>query len=115
MYQLWHNPRCSKSREALAYLQQQSTPHQIFLYLEASPSAEDILAVCAKLDQPITTMIRGKEDLFKILGLSLTDERTQEEWAEILAEHPKLIERPILVGEKKAAIGRPLDNIKAMV
>lgn len=115
MYQLWHNPKCSKSREALSYLQSQSVRFEVFLYLESTPTVQTILAVQQKLGLPITAMIRSKEALFKELGLSLKDQCSDEAWAEILAQNPKLIECPILVSETKAAIGRPLENIQAMV
>tara|TARA_R110002167_G_scaffold172691_1_gene370955 strand:- start:296 stop:649 length:354 start_codon:yes stop_codon:yes gene_type:complete len=111
MKSLYHNPRCSKSREALAYLQTTNTQFEVVEYLKTPLSSEAILEIPRKLGLPVSKIIRTTEALFKELALSINDQKSDQAWAEILAANPKLIERPILVTEKSAAIGRPLENI----
>ena len=110
MITIWHNPRCSKSRETLALLREK-TDEQILerLYLEDAPSAVDIRVTLAMLGVPAFSMMRPKEALFKELGLSR--ETPEEELVAAMAAHPKLIERPIVFKGKRAAIGRPPEKV----
>ncbi|MDA7742126.1 arsenate reductase (glutaredoxin) [Francisellaceae bacterium] len=115
MNTLYHNPRCSKSRETLAYLQTTDINFEVIEYLKNPPSTEMLLEIGKKLQLPISKIIRTKEALFKELALSINDQKSDQAWAEILAANPKLIERPIFVTEKSAAIGRPLENIISLI
>jgi len=108
---IYHNPRCSKSRSALGLLEKNGADFEIIEYLKTPPTATQLAELCQKLDVGPTAIIRSQEALFKELGLSLTDERSPQEWFEILAANPKLIERPIVVNGKQAVIGRPPERV----
>jgi len=111
--EVYHNPRCRKSREALAYLKERNVEPEVIEYLKEVPSAEDLKKVLAKLDMPVEKLIRKEERVFKekFKGKDFT----REEWIEIMRENPKLIQRPIIVNRKKAVIGRPAENIDQII
>lgn len=108
---IWHNPRCSKSRQTLSLLQDAGTDVEIIEYLKTPPSAAAILQAAAGLNRPVADLVRSQEALFKELGLSLKDARADADWAKLLAEHPRLIERPIVGIDGRYALGRPPENI----
>jgi arsenate reductase len=108
---IYHNPRCTKSRQTLALLHDNGVEPNVVLYLETPPSQQELLTIARQLGRSPLEFTRTKEPLFKELGLSKKDERTDEEWAGVLAANPKLIERPIVVSGDKAAIGRPLEDV----
>jgi arsenate reductase (glutaredoxin) len=112
---LYHNPQCSKSRAALEYLQSTNRAFTIIEYLKTPPSTTEVLELCAKLNTRPLALIRAKDKRFHELGYTTGGERSHEAWAEILSKNPQLIERPILIIKGKAAIGRPLENIIALV
>ena len=101
---IWHNPRCSKSRETLALLEDEGHEVEERLYLVDMPTENEILDVLEKSGLKPSQLIRRKEALFKELGLASADE---DALLIAMVEHPKLIERPIVLAEDKAAIGRP--------
>lgn len=107
--EIYHNPRCRKSREALSYLEEAGHDITIIEYLKDSPSRADFLKVLAKLNLGPQALLRKGETLFKekFKGMNFND----DEWIDIMLEHPKLIERPIVIRGNKAVIGRPLDNV----
>ncbi len=102
--ELWHNPRCSKSRAALALLEAQRCPFTLRLYLEAPPTREALAAVIQALGLTPRSFLRRKEDAFKTLGLA---EASEEACLDAMVAHPVLIERPVLVAGDRAALGRP--------
>ncbi|ANS44170.1 arsenate reductase (glutaredoxin) [Serratia inhibens] len=108
---IYHNPRCSKSRETLALLEQHGVTPEVVLYLETPPSAEELKKLLKELGfSSARELMRKKEDLYK--ELKLADETLSE--AQLLAamvENPKLIERPIVVKGSKARIGRPPEQV----
>ncbi|MBP6562497.1 MAG: arsenate reductase (glutaredoxin) [Neisseriaceae bacterium] len=111
---LYHNPRCSKSREALAALQALGHTPEVVLYLETPPDAATLADVVHKLGLPARALLRTKEAEYAELGLadaSLDDARL----IAAMVAHPKLIERPIAIVGNRAAIGRPLDAILALL
>ena len=112
---IYHNPRCSKSRQTLALLKENGIDPTIIEYLNTPPSAKELKTICEKLRLEPTQIIRTKESLFKEMGLSLKDDRTNDEWFEILAANPKLIERPIVVKGNKAVLGRPPENVHDLI
>lgn len=114
MITLYHNPRCSKSRDALALLEQHGQPFQIIEYLKTPLSATEIAALLNKLGLPAREVIRHKEDEFQQLGLA-NPGITEQQLLQALASHPRLLDRPIVVIGDKAAIGRPLANITAIL
>lgn len=103
--QIWHNPRCSKSREALKLLEEQGKEIEIFKYLDEALDEAMIKALLLKLDIDAIDLMRTKEDKFKELML----DKVGDEGVLIRAmvRFPKLIERPIIITENKAIIGRP--------
>lgn len=114
MFQIWHNPRCTKSRQALQVLQEKKVDFEIFEYLKTPPSEEDIEDILIMLDKRPIEITRTKEDLFQELELSLDDE--DEVIIKALSKNPKLIERPIVIkNNEEAVIGRPSENILALL
>jgi len=109
MMTIWHNPKCSKSREALKLLEDKNGSFEVVKYLDTPPSREEIVALLKKLEISARELMRTKEDLYKELQIAkITDE---SELIDMLAEHPKLIERPILIEENRAVIGRPVEKV----
>lgn len=110
---LYHNNRCSKSREALAWLQQHNASLTVVDYQQNPLDEAQLRDLANKLGvTSVREMMRVKDDLFGELGLTNADEATL---LHALAQHPKLLERPILVHGERAAIGRPLSHIQALL
>ena len=106
---IWHNPRCSKSRNAVALLEENGVEAEIVKYLETPPTKEEIVEVLKMLGISARELMRTKEEIYKELGLKdVTDE---DSLIAAMVEHPKLIERPVVIKDGKAAIGRPIENI----
>ncbi len=106
---IWHNPRCSKSREALQILQESNSKIEVVKYLQSNPSKKEIQEILSKLDLSARELMREKEDIYK--ELNLKDELDEEKLIEAMVEYPKLIERPVLIKGDKAIIGRPTSKI----
>jgi len=105
---IWHNPRCSKSRQTLALVEAKGEV-TVRRYLENAPSLQELTEVQALLGLPVIDMMRPKEALFKELGLSKSDDNATLLAA--MAENPKLIERPIVLADGKASLGRPPEAV----
>lgn len=108
---IYHNPRCSKSRQTLAILDDRGVDYDVIEYLQQPPSAAELKKILKMLNKTPLEIIRTGEKLFKELGLSKKDERPDDEWIKIMVENPKLIERPIVVSGAKAAMGRPPEDV----
>jgi arsenate reductase (glutaredoxin) len=108
---LYHNPRCSKSRMAAEYLKENNVSHEIVEYLNNTPDLQTLDQICTLLGKEPLEIIRTKEKTFSELGLSKEDQKSRDEWLKIMVDNPVLIERPIVVANNKAAVGRPLENI----
>ncbi len=106
---IWHNPRCSKSRQALALLDARGVDVTVRRYLDDAPSLEELRAAQAALGGAARDMIRAGEALFKELGLSADD--PDEILLQAMAAHPKLIERPVAFSGGRAVIGRPPERV----
>ena len=106
---IWHNPRCSKSREALRLLEAQGKSVEIYQYLDEAPSREEIKSLLLKLGIGARDLIRTKETIYKELGLK--DVEDEEMLIAAMSEHCKLIERPIVITDTKAIIGRPPERV----
>ncbi len=113
MIVIYHNPRCSKSREALAFLEAQGQPFQVVDYLKTPLDLATLNSIAAKLQQPVRELVRSKEPEFKALGLDNAD-ITEQQLLLAIARHPRLLERPVVVKDNQAAIGRPLAQIAAL-
>jgi arsenate reductase len=110
MIKIYHNPRCSKSRQGLEILENSRKQFEIIKYLENIPSKEELSSIIKKLQiQPIE-LVRKNEAIWKenYKGKELTD----SEIVTAMIQNPKLIERPIVINNGKAVIGRPLENIQ---
>ncbi|CAI8938900.1 putative oxidoreductase YfgD [Pseudomonas sp. IT-347P] len=107
---LYHNPRCSKSRGALELLEARGLTPNVVRYLETPLNAAQIKALLGKLGISVRQLLRSGEDEYKMLQLA--DESLSEaQLIDAIAQHPKLMERPILEVGDKAVIGRPPENI----
>ncbi len=113
MIEYWHNPRCSKSRAGLALLEENGAKVEIRKYLDDAPSAEDIRAAQKRLGIPAIEMMRTGEKRFKELGLSKTT--PEDALIAAMAANPILIECPLAISGDKAAIGRPPENLLALL
>lgn len=108
---IYHNPMCSKSRGALTLLHANGYEVEEIRYLETPPDAEELDRLCQLLNCQVTDIIRTNEVLFQAMGLNVNDERDHQAWLEILSNHPKLIQRPIVVIGERAVIARPSENV----
>ena len=108
---IFHNPRCSKSRQTLALLQARDVHVEVVRYLENPPDSASLLELCRLLDREPLAICRTGEARFRELGLSKDDSRSAAEWAAIMAANPILIERPIVVIDGRAAMGRPPEAV----
>ncbi|MDR6714771.1 arsenate reductase [Pseudomonas hunanensis] len=107
---LYHNPRCSKSRGALELLEARGLAPTVVRYLETPPDAATLKALLGKLGITPRQLLRSGEDEYKALNLA-NPALSDGELIEAMTQHPKLIERPILVAGDKAVIGRPPENV----
>lgn len=108
---IYHNPRCSKSRQTMALLEEKGQQLEVVEYLKAPPTKEELDWICTALNIEPLQLMRTKEATFKELGLNKKDQRPREEWLTFMSQHPILIERPIVIYNEKAALGRPPENI----
>ncbi|WP_429020836.1 arsenate reductase (glutaredoxin) [Aeromonas allosaccharophila] len=107
--QIYHNPRCSKSRETLALLEQRGIAPDVVLYLEQAPSEDEIRNLLSLLGfSDPRQLMRTKEDLYKELGLA---DVSGDALVSAMHQHPKLIERPIVIKNGQARIGRPPEQV----
>ena len=109
---LWHNPRCSKSRQALKLLEEAGQMPKLRLYLKEPPTAEELQVVLTKLGMGPADLIRSGERIYKDLGLAGVSE------AELLAAmitNPILIERPIAINGDRAVVGRPPEQVLGII
>ena len=111
---IYHNPRCSKSRQTLEILNKQNVDTEIILYLETPPSAEEVTSILQKLGLSSRDIIRKGEEEYKLLNIK-DQSLTENELITFMSENPKLIERPIVVKDDKAIIGRPPENVLSLL
>ena len=110
MVDIYHNPRCSKSRQTLALLEEKGVTPNIIEYLKTPPDAETIKTLLSQLDMPARDLLRKTEDIYKELKLS-DKSLSDEQLIKAMAENPKLIERPIVINNNRAKIGRPPEAV----
>ena len=113
MITIWHNNRCSKSRNAVCLLEDKNVQAEVFEYLKKPPSAEQIKDILTKLGVEPEVLVRKGEEIYKTeyKGKALT----YDQWIEAFVKHPVLIERPIIIKGDKAVIGRPIENIDTLL
>ncbi|WP_019960311.1 arsenate reductase (glutaredoxin) [Woodsholea maritima] len=108
--EIWHNPRCSKSRETLALLRQHAIEPKVRLYMEEKASVEDIRTVLGQLGfEDARQLMRTKEAAYKDLGLGEVSD--QDALIQAMHDEPKLIERPIVIHRARAMLGRPPERV----
>ncbi|NEN23382.1 arsenate reductase (glutaredoxin) [Cryomorpha ignava] len=108
-YQIYHNPRCSKSRQTLQILRDNGVEPTIIEYLKDTPTAKELKKILTKLHLKPKDILRTGEQIYKnqFKNMSFTD----AEWIDIMVENPILIERPIVLKGNTGVIGRPPDNV----
>lgn len=108
--QIYHNPRCSKSRQTLQLLNEQGIEPEIIEYLKNPPSAEKLEEILTMLDIEPRQLMRKNEAEYKDNNLNDTS-LSRQDLIDAMVQIPKLIERPIVLANNKAAIGRPPENV----
>lgn len=113
MIQIYHNPRCSKSRQGVELLENSNQEFEIIKYLDSPPTISELKEIIQKLNISPIELVRKNEAIWKenFKGKKLND----DEIIEAMINHPKLIERPIIINESKAVIGRPKENINSII
>lgn len=107
---IYHNPKCTKSRQTLALLEQRGIAVHVVEYLKTPPSAAELDAILERLGLEPRALMRTKEDAYAQLGLAAA-ELTRAQLIAAMVAHPVLIERPIVVNRTRAAIGRPPERV----
>ena len=113
MLKIYHNTRCSKSREGLALLEESGKEFEVINYLDTPPSYIELAAIIGKLKIAPIELVRKNEAIWKeqFKGKNMSD----EELIQAMVENPKLIERPIVILDNEAVVGRPPENIKKLL
>ena len=111
--QIWHNPRCSKSRNGLNILKENKIEVEVVKYLDTPHTQEEITNLLKMLGMSARELMRTKESIYK--ELDLKNENDESKLIQAMVENPKLIERPIVIKEGKAVIGRPIENIMKLI
>lgn len=113
MIKIYHNPRCRKSREGLQILEESGKEFEVVKYLDTPPSYIELAAIIGKLGYHAIDLVRTNEQIWKdnFKGKDLTD----EEIIQAMVDNPKLIERPIVIHDNTAVVGRPPEKIKEVL
>jgi arsenate reductase len=115
---IYHNPRCSKSRATLALLQEQGIEPTVVEYLKHPPVAAEIKALLRKLGLKAEQLLRKGDESYQALAVEngwAGKELTETQWVDVLAKHPALIERPIVVLGDSAVLGRPPEQVLTLL
>jgi arsenate reductase len=110
---VWHNPRCSKSRNGIRYLEEKGVEYEVRRYLDEPPTPEEIRTLLKKLGMTARELMRTKEKLYRELGLAEVEE--ERKLVEAMAEHPRLIERPVVIRGDRAVVARPETKIDELL
>jgi len=109
---IWHNSRCSKSRNAFNYLKDKNIEFEVVEYLKKDISLDELREVLSRLNMKPSDLVRKKEAIYKELGLK---DASEEELLSAMVQNPKLIERPIVDNGKVAVVARPLEEIEKVI
>jgi len=113
MISIYHNPKCSKSREGLSVLENSGKDFKKILYLEEKLTKKELAAILKKLNIPPIDLVRKKKSIWKE---NYNDRNfSDQEIIKIMVENPKLIERPIVVNNDSAVVGRPTSKITEII
>ncbi len=112
-YTIYHNPRCSKSREALELLREKGIEPKVIEYMKDVPTEREMEMILMKLNMKAEKLVRKSEAIYKerFKGLKLNE----HEWVRVMRENPNLIERPIVIKGHKGVIGRPIEKLKELL
>ncbi len=112
-FTIYHNPRCTKSRETLRLLQDNGIEPRVVEYLKTPPNAAQLKTLISQLGIKPEQLVRKGEEVFKTkyAGQSLSD----TQWIDAMVQNPVLIERPIVVSGKRAVLGRPPENVRQLI
>ena len=111
---IFHNPRCSKSRKTLEIIEINDVEVQVIPYLQDPPSVSELNSLLEKLGMKASELVRKGESIIKELHIDLSS-ISNDDLISIMAEHPILIERPIVFNESSAIIGRPPENVEELL
>lgn len=112
-YTIYHNPRCKKSRETLSILRDHQIEPKVIKYLDHPPSRAELIGICKKLGIQPSKLLRKNEKLFKETYQNM--ELSADGALDAMVKYPKLIERPVVVKEDQAVIGRPPENVVKLI
>jgi arsenate reductase (glutaredoxin) len=112
-YTIYHNPRCSKSRQALELLREKGVEPKVIEYMKEVPTEREMEMILMKLHMKAEALVRKTEAVYKekFKGLQLNE----HEWVRVMREYPQLIERPIIIKGHRAVIGRPIDKLEELI
>lgn len=113
-FTIYHNPRCSKSRQTLQLIEDAGISPEVVLYLDTPPTTEELSGLIAKLGITPRELLRKGEEAYKSLNLK-NSELSDADLIQAMTDHPKLIERPIVVKGDKAVLGRPPENVNSLL
>jgi len=108
---IFHNPSCSKSRGALAILEQQGIDAEVVKYLDTPPDRATLELILDSIDDEPIALVRTNDDKFKAAGLKRTDVQTRDQVIDVLLQHPEVMERPVVFVGAKAVIARPSERV----
>ena len=108
---VFHNQACSKSRGALAILDEQGVEYDVVRYLDTPPDRATIERILDAITDEPQALVRTGDDKFKVLGIKKADVTTREQVVELLLAHPEVMERPVVFVGKRAAIARPSEKV----
>jgi arsenate reductase (glutaredoxin) len=113
MLKIYHNPKCRKSREGVAYLRQKGYDFKIILYLDNPLTATELQTIFMKLNLKPSQGVRTEEEIFRkeLKGKRFTD----DEWINIILQNPRLLQRPIVEGKYKAVIAVPAERVEEVI
>lgn len=111
---IYHNPNCGSSNNAIAIAKELGVDADVILYLKTPPSADDLRSIIGKLEDPVTDLVR-RDNLWKKLGLTDADAATVDQVVDLLVAHKQLLQRPLLVTDRTAIIGRPKERVRELL
>ena len=115
MLEIWHNPRCSKSRQALAFIEEAGADVRVHHYLKEAPTPQQLDRVLEALGIEPAALVRMGESVAQDLDLK-SRELSRADWLEVLSSHPILIERPVVIHEDgRVVIGRPPESVRELL
>ena len=110
---IYHNPRCKKSRDSYNLLKENAILFETIEYLKCPPSKKELKSILNKLNITAEELVRKSEGIFKekYKGKKMSE----EEWIEAMEKYPKLIQRPIIIKDNKAVVGRPIERVTSLL